>query len=77
MQYICSRTYFFIKSGVFTPDMERKIEKKDSGFFSIQLAESEQVNLKVGEKDEIVFIVPYDCVLNCYIKKETIPIQFK
>lgn len=56
--------------------MERKIEKKDN-FISIECAENEEVQIKIGDSDPLVFIVPYNCSLNTYIKRENIPIQFK
>lgn len=55
--------------------MERKTDKKDN-FFSLELREGEEVHIKVGE-DELVFIVPYDSSLNCYLKRPTAPLFFK
>lgn len=56
--------------------MERKIEKKDN-FISIDAADSEEVQIKVGEDNALVFIMPYDGKINLYVKREHIPIQFK
>ena len=56
--------------------MERKIEKKDN-FISIECAENELCEIKIGESKPIVFVIPYDCLMNMYIKREQIPIQFK
>lgn len=56
--------------------MERKIEKRDN-FISIEAAENELCEIKIGEMKPLVFIVPYNCLLNLYIKREAIPIQFK
>jgi hypothetical protein len=54
---------------------QRQVEKKDN-FISVQALEGETVTMKVGD-EELIFIVPYDCFLNLYVKRESKPLFFK
>lgn len=65
---------------------KRQIEKRDN-FFSIELKEGEEVQVIMSgisnsitdnfSSDAVVFIVPFNCKLNCYMKRDSLPLQYK
>jgi len=59
-----------------TPSNERNIEKKDNSF-SVDVKEGEKVRLFVGDECVIDLNIPYDAIINSYLKRAgTFPVQY-
>ncbi len=55
---------------------EPVVEKKDN-YFSLQLKEGSKVEVLIDGVKAIALIVPYESFLNCYLKRDALPITYK
>lgn len=56
---------------------QREVITRDN-FFSIKLDGGEQVTITINNGEKVIdVVVPYDALLNCYLKRNSEPLFYK